>query len=222
MIKLNKDHKDIILKNKIELFNETLREIVISVMNIRSSMKVLDVGCGTGNLHELFLEYGALLTGIDINRDLIEKNKKNNKSYFPIDYMKMNAHSLHFPENFFDLSISIMGMEFFEDPRKVFSEMYRVTKKYGRIIIVTLNSQSKWSRFLYKNSSFFENSWKNICFRNMDFLFSLNMEELEYIKQGLFINPWATLNNENLVIKKNIIGNSREEPGILTGIWRKE
>jgi ubiquinone/menaquinone biosynthesis C-methylase UbiE len=56
-----------------------------------------------------------------------------------------DAVSLDFPDECFDLVISITALEFIEDPDKAISEMVRVCRKGGRVVVGTLGSGSLWA-----------------------------------------------------------------------------
>lgn len=95
---------------------------------------VLDVGCGRGTYSELF---GPNYIGIDKESKEIAHARENYKnSRFEV----MNAARLNFPDNSFDLVFSIAVFHHLDDDDivKTFSEVLRVTKKNGHILIVDL------------------------------------------------------------------------------------
>jgi SAM-dependent methyltransferase len=51
-------------------------EILLSGVELRPGMRALDVGCGAGRWSGLLLEWGLVVTGIDIQCDLIERNRR--------------------------------------------------------------------------------------------------------------------------------------------------
>jgi len=53
--------------------------------------------------------------------------------------------NLPFPEGSFDKVVSITALEFIEDGKAAVGELFRVTKRGGRIVVATLNSLSPWA-----------------------------------------------------------------------------
>jgi ubiquinone/menaquinone biosynthesis C-methylase UbiE len=53
--------------------------------------------------------------------------------------------SLPFSENVFDKVVSVTTLEFIEDAKRVIEELFRVTRKGGRVAVATLNSLSPWA-----------------------------------------------------------------------------
>jgi 2-polyprenyl-3-methyl-5-hydroxy-6-metoxy-1,4-benzoquinol methylase len=82
---------------------------------IRPQMKVLDVGCGEGNLVRLLESEGALAYGIDINADLVRA----------ADHPRITlgrADALPFADGAFDLCVSSHLIEHLARPGVFLSE----------------------------------------------------------------------------------------------------
>lgn len=120
---------------------ETMRNSgrdLVSRIGVKPGMKVLDLGCGDGTTAIPAAELGADVTGIDISRNLVNAGKKRiaekNLSNITIELGDaMDLSSLQ--DQSFDLSISIFGAMFAPRPDDVASELVRVTKKGGRIVM---------------------------------------------------------------------------------------
>lgn len=101
---------------------------MISHYNLKSGMKVLDVGCGKGFLvKDLILECPGLnVTGVDISKYALLNCEKNviGKLYYG------NAKELLFPSNSFDLVISINTIHNLNEKNviKALKEIVRVSK----------------------------------------------------------------------------------------------
>jgi phosphatidylethanolamine/phosphatidyl-N-methylethanolamine N-methyltransferase len=95
---------------------------------------VLFVGVGTGaDLAFCPLEKINVIA-IDYSKEMLEKakNKYQNEN---IKFIQMDAQSLTFPNNSFDVVVASLVISVVPSPEKVMSEIVRVTKKGGRIII---------------------------------------------------------------------------------------
>ena len=111
--------------------------------------KVLELGCGTGQL-SLFLSKGNReIYGVDISNGSLmlgEKFRRENKidnAYF----MKMDVFDLKFKKNYFDYTISNGVLHHTKDARKAFKNLVEVTKPGGIIIIGLYH---KYGRFFTK------------------------------------------------------------------------
>ncbi len=120
---------------------ETMREsgtALISKLGITKGLKVLDLGCGDGTTAIPAAKLGALVTGVDIARNLVAAGNKRiaeeGISNCSIQYG--DATDLHeLADHSFDLSITIFGAMFAPKPFDVAKELVRVTKKGGRIVM---------------------------------------------------------------------------------------
>lgn len=102
----------------------------ISLFNSKKNIKVLDLGCGGGNvagfLKKKFPNWE--IYGIDISKKAIINANKNYKG---IKFLVSGAHSLPFEDNQFDLILSLDTLEHFENYQKVITEISRILKKGG-------------------------------------------------------------------------------------------
>jgi len=109
-------------------------------VNIRKTDNLLDIGCGGGYVSkELKERFGCNVTGIDASRVAIKTAKLVNKS---IDFMQMPATSLEFEGDQFDVAICLGVLEHIEEIDSFLSELTRVVKKNGKIVITTSNKYS--------------------------------------------------------------------------------
>lgn len=99
--------------------------------------KVLEVGVGTG----LSLEHykpEMQVTGIDFSEDMLQKarNKVSDLSlYHVVELRQMDARTLDFPDNHFDSIAAMHVLSVVPDPERVMSEIARVCKPGGRVVI---------------------------------------------------------------------------------------
>ena len=100
--------------------------------------KVLDIGCGTGEL----LQFYRNAIGIDMHNDAIRVCKQKG-----FKVLRMDAQNLKFKSNSFDSIHSNSVLDHLENPGKALKETHRVLKPNG-ILYMTLNDVStrgeKW------------------------------------------------------------------------------
>jgi ubiquinone/menaquinone biosynthesis C-methylase UbiE len=103
--------------------------------------KVLDIGVGTGIFALELMKYGVDITGIDVSQKMLDIARSKGVPNVALG----DAVSLDYPDESFDLVISITALEFIKDYEKAISEMVRVCRKGGRVVVGTLGSGSLWA-----------------------------------------------------------------------------
>ena len=107
------------------------------------NLKILDVGCGTGETLSYLsriLDKNSKITAIDISQSMIEfaKNKLSAQSNFnQYDFIVDDAQIHTFNKNYYDLLISRFGMMFFSNPLLAFKNLYHSLKKGGEMFFCT-------------------------------------------------------------------------------------
>lgn len=104
--------------------------------------RALDVGTGTGHFALDLAAHGLEVTGCDSSEPMLEEARAKDPS---LDWRYCQVASLPFPEDVFDLVLSVTVLEFVRDPALAVAEMYRVTAPGGRVVVGVLNAQSPWA-----------------------------------------------------------------------------
>ena len=97
----------------------------------------LDLGCRNADLIMAINELGLFkkILGLDINRDAIEKSKKNIKDKkIKLETYSKNS-SLPLEDNSVDIVSMVEVLEHIKDRRKICQELYRVLSIKGKLII---------------------------------------------------------------------------------------
>ena len=99
--------------------------------------KILEAGCGTGQMSLFLSRYNREIYGIDLSKgSLIEAEKFRKKNDINNVYLqRMNIFNLCFKPNFFDIIISNGVLHHTHNPFLAFSNLVNVLKKDGLIII---------------------------------------------------------------------------------------
>lgn len=113
------------------------RERIFRKINIAISrgQKVLDIGCREGGDALIFAKSGAEVIGIDIIPHSNWQILKEDNLKFEI----ADACALPFADNSFDVVFEKDMLHHVNNPQKALSEIYRVTKKGGQVIIIEAN-----------------------------------------------------------------------------------
>ncbi|MCB1498909.1 MAG: class I SAM-dependent methyltransferase [Bauldia sp.] len=105
------------------------------------SLKILDIGCGSGRSTRMLHGMGADLVGVDISRHLIEVARALAPT---IEYHVADAQSLPFPDSVFDAVLfSFNGLDYVypkANRDRAVTEVRRVLKSGGRFIVSHHNS----------------------------------------------------------------------------------
>lgn len=111
---------------------------LIESLNVSPGMQILDLGCGDGTTAVPAAKKGADVIGVDIAANLVAAGNARAKAA-GLDNLRFeegDASSLeNIPDDSFDLVVSIFGAMFAPRPHDVASEMVRVTKSGGRIVM---------------------------------------------------------------------------------------
>ncbi|TSC63540.1 MAG: putative methyltransferase [Microgenomates group bacterium Gr01-1014_93] len=130
------DHYDKGIKNN--LFQKywhwrRFREVLKMVNSVDGP--ILDIGCHSGTFTEKILKKIGTreVYGIDISESAIKKISKR----IPYGHFEVaDAASLPFKNDFFDLAVCLEVLEHVDNPQKVISEIKRVLKKDGKVVML--------------------------------------------------------------------------------------
>ncbi len=106
-----------------------LRQISSSLVTNHSSLKILDVGCGTGANLEMLAQFGSA-EGVDVSEDALEFCRKKG-----LTVQKGLAETLPYEDETFDISTALDVIEHLDDDIAGLKEMHRVTKTGGYSLI---------------------------------------------------------------------------------------
>ncbi len=99
-------------------------------------MCFLDVACGSGALSIPAARLGAQVTAVDLSSVMLELlGERARKEGLDIETRMMDGHALELDDNTFDMAGSQFGVMLFPDMPKGISEMVRVVKSGGRVLM---------------------------------------------------------------------------------------
>jgi ubiquinone/menaquinone biosynthesis C-methylase UbiE len=110
------------------------------LMDAQAGSALLDVGCGAGSdvrtLGELVGPYGRVV-GVDSSKVMLaEARLRNRDTNLPVEFRLGNAQRLDLPDQSFDACRAERVLQHVEDPKAALSEMVRVLRPGGRIVVV--------------------------------------------------------------------------------------
>jgi ubiquinone/menaquinone biosynthesis C-methylase UbiE len=117
---------------------DTEAEYIQSELKLKTRDKILNIGCGTGWLEEKLPHLN--ITGLDSSEEMLEEARKRSDKTFVIG----DAEHLKFKDSTFDAVFIVTTLKFLDDYKKAVKETARVTKHYGKILVMMLNPKSEY------------------------------------------------------------------------------
>jgi SAM-dependent methyltransferase len=106
----------------------------------RQRMDVLDVGTGPGFFSIILSEAGHRVIGVDCTARMLEEARINaEEAGVQPTFLKMDSHTLGFPDGTFDLVVRRDLTWTLYDPARAYAEWKRVLRPGGRILIFDAN-----------------------------------------------------------------------------------
>lgn len=125
-------------------YNATQLQFVKSTTGTFLGKRILDLGCGTGELALRLANEGAFVTGVDMNKDFIiyalEKNRNENTDFRVLNMLETSSH---FDAGYFDAVIcfgnTLVHLLTIGSVKKLIKSVEKVLKKGGLFLIQILN-----------------------------------------------------------------------------------
>lgn len=109
--------------------------------------RVLDVACGTGLMAvEAATAVGAhgTVVGIDLSGRMVDAARQRavECGVTNATFARMDAERLDLPDASFDVALCTLGLMYVPDPARALSEMHRVLRPGGRLVVVVWGDRS--------------------------------------------------------------------------------
>lgn len=121
---------------RIQIFASVVRGYLAGSAN-----EIVDIGCGTGGMLPLLRKFGTVY-GLD--RDASAVRYARERGYAEV--VQADARALPYADGRFDLTVAADLIEHLEDPAPFVSELSRVTKPGGLILVTTAAFPILWSQ----------------------------------------------------------------------------
>ena len=115
-----------------------IAENALRRVGLRPDMRLLDVAAGSGALSIPAARLGAQVLAVDLSPAMIKwlNARVRKEGLSNLEGRVMDGHALELEENTFDISASQFGVMLFPDLPRGLSELARVTKPGGRVLLV--------------------------------------------------------------------------------------
>lgn len=132
------------LMNRVMTFgmDQRWRREAAALANLQPGNTALDVATGTGDLAFELAHHvipGGSIVGIDFTREMLDRAREKARTRgLPVQFELADALSLPYPEARFDAATCGFGLRNFDDRLRALSEMTRVIRSGGRVVILEL------------------------------------------------------------------------------------
>lgn len=183
-----------------EYFEERLKYKLLSIANIKDKV-VADLGCGTGFVSLALAGEASIVFSVDNSSNMLKQLKVNasDKNYKNLYLIKSSLDSLSLFDESVDIIFINMALHHIKDAKKAISEMNRVLKKDGVVVISdVIEHDGEWAREeMFDEWLGFSNEqikdwleeagFNNIQIENTDLSCKGYSSKGEYTETGIFI-----------------------------------
>lgn len=149
-----------------ELTERLERTLLLELVGEVAGKRVLDVGCGDGDLLIHLWSRGAIVTGIDASTAMATAAHVRAKAQgADIAVSAGSGELLPFPDGRFDIVLAVTVLCFVDDPDPFLREMARVVRPGGRVVIGELGRWNLWAAARRVRGWFGSPFWRRCRFR---------------------------------------------------------
>ena len=105
---------------------------------LNPSLRVVDIGCGIGNVASLIAPYVEHVTAIDRESAMLDEAMQRPDLSLNIDFLEADAMSLPLDDNNADVALFCLVLHHIEFPADALGEAARVVKGGGRILVIDM------------------------------------------------------------------------------------
>jgi 2-polyprenyl-3-methyl-5-hydroxy-6-metoxy-1,4-benzoquinol methylase len=125
--------------------------ISLGFLKLLPARRIVDFGCGSGEVSHLIFKMGRDVIGVDISEERIKAAKAKLtpglESEAKLQFLQENIEQTSIPSNWADMVIISQSLHHTANPRNVLKEAYRIMTRDANIIILDLTShQLEWMR----------------------------------------------------------------------------
>lgn len=122
-----------------QMYTDAVRETALSRAALFPGAVVADVGAGTGFLARGLVSQARKVYVIDSSPEMLAVARKNLAAFNNVEYCQADGRRLPLPDACLDAALANMYLHHVPDPLAAISEMVRVLKPGGRLVITDLD-----------------------------------------------------------------------------------
>lgn len=122
---------------------QLIAERLVDAANLRAGRRVLDVASGQGNAALAAARRFAEATGVDYAANLLEQGRERAAAeHLAVTFTEGDAEKLPFDDEYFDATLSTVGVMFAPDQQRAAAELVRVTRRGGTVALASWTPDS--------------------------------------------------------------------------------
>jgi demethylmenaquinone methyltransferase/2-methoxy-6-polyprenyl-1,4-benzoquinol methylase len=158
------------------------RKKTIRLLQKDNPKQILDMATGTADMAIMACRLLSPLkvTGIDLSEEMLELGRKKVEKEGlteKIELLKGDGEAINFPDNSFDAVMVAFGIRNFENLEKGLSEIFRILKPGGKLVVLEFSKPKPGFRKLY-------NLYMGIVAPEVARWFSQNKEAYRYLNRS--------------------------------------
>ena len=179
-----------------QLVDRVEKEAIFALLPDLAGRRVLEVGCGTGNISLALAQRGARVVGLDLSGPMLAgAQRRASQLGLPLAWIRGGAGALPFAKNSFDGVISILALDFIADCPGVLREMVQVLRPGGFLLLAMLNRYSLWTLKRVLQAWLKPSLWRGVRFITPGELKRLlvtshDLEEIRH-RQAVYFPPFS-------------------------------
>jgi demethylmenaquinone methyltransferase/2-methoxy-6-polyprenyl-1,4-benzoquinol methylase len=111
------------------------RVATVRAVRPRPGERILDLAAGTGTSSEALARSGARVVAADFSKGMLAVGRARHQDESRVEFVFADALALPFGDDEFDAVTISFGLRNVADPHRALTEMFRVTKPGGRIVV---------------------------------------------------------------------------------------
>jgi SAM-dependent methyltransferase len=127
-------------------WSRRLAPLFVEFTGVTAGERILDVGCGTGNLTRALGAARAVVTGIDLSVPYITFARQH-ASGPGVTFEVGDAQHLPYPDGTFDRTLSMLAIDTMPEAARALVEMRRVTRPGGTVAALVNDFRCGWAPF---------------------------------------------------------------------------
>ena len=167
---------------------------------------VLDVACGEGYGAAMVAEAAYKVVGVDISADAIKNAKNNYGHHTNLQFVTASCECLPFPDASFDFAVSFETIEHIEKQKEFISELTRVLRPDGVLILSSPNKRLYSDAHDYHNEFHVRELYRN----ELEDLLHVTFPHISWLGQKLLFHSTIWPENQACVSTEYLVNDDRQ------------
>ncbi|WP_447007528.1 class I SAM-dependent methyltransferase [Saccharothrix isguenensis] len=127
-------------QSRYDAVNSGFNDVLLNAAGVGPGHRVLDVGCGNGQVTRLAARRAAHATGLDLSGPMLARARASadEEGVDNVTFEQGDAQVFPFPPGTFDVALSRFGIMFFADPVAAFGNVRGALRPGGRLAFLSM------------------------------------------------------------------------------------